>query len=134
MNTVTCMLKTLCLKDLLLKKKSSLLWHKILDRISNERVDRLIKDGILLSLDFGNLDTCIDYIRGKLTKTKKNGATCSFDLLEIVHTDISRPLISTLCGDMYFVTFIGDFPHCGYLYLIKEKSDAFENLKFLKLK
>ena len=97
-------------------------------------VDRLIKDGILPSLDFGDLNTCVNWIRGKLTKTKKKRATHSFDLLEIVHTDISRPLTSTLCGDTYFVTFIGDFPHCGYLYLIKEKSDAFENLKFLKLK
>ena len=108
-------------------EKSSLLWHKILDRISNERVDRLIKDGILPSLDFGNLDTCIDYIRGKLTKTKKNGATCSFDLLEIVHIDISGHLISTLCGDKYFVTFIDDLSHYGYFYLIKEKSDFLKN-------
>ena len=58
-----------------IKKKSSLLWHKRLDHLSNVKVDRLIKDGILPSFDFGNLDTCIDYIRGKLTKTKKKGAT-----------------------------------------------------------
>ena len=106
-----------------------MLCHKSLGHISNERVDRLIKYEILPSFHFGDLDTCVDCIRGKLTKTKKKGATHSYDLLEIVCNDISGHLISTLCGDKYFVTFIDDFSLYGYLYLIKEKYDAFENFK-----
>ena len=94
------------------------MWHKGLGHISNK---------ILPSLDFADLDICVDCIRGKLTKTKKKGATHSFDLLEIVHTDISRHLISTLSGDKYFVTFIDDLSHYGYFYLIKEKSDFLKN-------
>ncbi|KAL6318317.1 hypothetical protein AAG906_039409 [Vitis piasezkii] len=39
----------------------------------------------------------LDY--GKLTKTKKKGATRSQNLLEIVHTDISGPNSTTLCGN-----------------------------------
>ena len=50
-----------------------------------------------------------------------------------MHIDISGSLTSTLCGDKYFVTFINDFSYSGYLYLIKEKSDAFEKFKILKI-
>ena len=76
-------------KRSLTKDRSSLLWHKRLGHISNERVNRLIKDDILPHLDFSDLGTCVDCIRGKLTKTKKIGATRSSDLLEIIYTDIS---------------------------------------------
>ena len=68
------------------KEKSSILCHKRLCHISNERIDRLIKDGILPSRDFGDLDICVDCIMNKLTK--KKGAIRIFDLLEIMHTDI----------------------------------------------
>ena len=70
-----------------IKDRSSMLWHKHLSHISKERIQKLIKDDILISLDFGDLDTCVDCIRGKLTKTMKKSATRSGDLLEvIVHT------------------------------------------------
>ena len=121
-NEYNCMnIENTMSKRSFIKEKSSLLWHKRLGHISNERDDRLIKDGISPSLDFGDLDTYVDCIRGKLTKTKKNRATHGFDLLEIMHTDIRKPLISTICGDKYFITFIDDFSYYGYLYLIKKK-------------
>ena len=49
--------------------------------------------------------------------------------MEIGHIDISGPFTSILCGDNYFVIFIEDFSHYGYLYLIKENFDAFEKFK-----
>ena len=52
----------------------------------------------------------VDCVKGKLTKTKKKGATRSENLLEIVHTDSSGPYFTTLCGKKYFITFIDDFP------------------------
>ena len=85
-----------------IKDQSYMLWHKRLGHISKERIQRLIKDDILISLDFGDLDTCVDCIRGKLTKTKKKSATRSSDLLEVMHTDISGPYSSTFCRNKYF--------------------------------
>ena len=41
---------------------SSLLWHKRLGHISNDRFKRLVKDEVLPTLDFTNFDTCIDCI------------------------------------------------------------------------
>ena len=68
-------------------------------------------------------------MKGKLTKTKKNSATRSQNLLKIVHTDVSGPYSSTLCGNKYFITFIDDFSQYSYVSFIKEKSDAFEMFK-----
>ena len=41
-----------------LNEKSSILWNKRLDHISKKRIERLIKDEILLDLDFLVFDTC----------------------------------------------------------------------------
>ena len=68
-------------------------------------------------------------MKGKLTKNKKNGATHSQNLLEIVHIDISGPYSTTLCSNKYFITFIDDFSHYGYVFFIKEKTDALEMFK-----
>ena len=116
-------------KRLLTKERSSLLWHKHLGHIPKEQVECLINYGILPHLDSDDLEICVDCVKGKLTKTKKNGATRSQNLLEIVHTNISGPYSSTLCVNKYFITFIDDFSLYGYAFFIKEKSDALEMFK-----
>ena len=50
-----------------LNEKSSILWHKRLGHISRQRMERLIKDEILPDLDFSDFDTCVDFIKDKLT-------------------------------------------------------------------
>ena len=116
----------------LTKERSSLLWHKRLGHISKERVERLINSRILPHLDSDDLEIFVACVKEKLTKTKKNGATHSQNLLEIVHTDISGPYSSTLCGNKYFITFIDDFSRYGYVFFIKEKSDALEMFKVFR--
>ena len=83
----------------LTKERSSLLWHKRLGHISKEQVECLIDYGIFPHLDYDDLEICVDYVKEKLKKTKKKGATRSQNLLEIVHTNISGPYSSTLCGN-----------------------------------
>ena len=108
------------------------MWHKRLGHISKERVERLNHYGILPHLDSNDLEICVDCVKGKLTKTKKKGATRSQNLLEIVHTDISGPSSSTLCDNKYFITFIDDFSQYGYVFFIKEKSNALEMFKVFR--
>ena len=119
-------------KRSLTKKRSSLLWHKCLGHISKERVKCLIDYESLPHLDSDDLEICIDCVKGKLTKTKKNGATRSQNLLEIVHTDFSGPYSFTLYGNKYFITFIDDFSRYGNVFFIKEKSDALEMFKVFR--
>lgn len=54
-------------------------------------IERLVKNEILPDLDFSDLETCVDCIKGKQTKHTKKGATRSTRLLEIIHTDICGP-------------------------------------------
>ena len=54
-------------KGLRLNEKSYTLWHKCLGHISKHRMVRLIKGEILPDLDFSDFDTCVDFIKGKLT-------------------------------------------------------------------
>jgi hypothetical protein len=49
------------------------LWHYRLGHISRGRIERLIKDDILVPLDFSNSDYCIDCIKGKYAKQVKKG-------------------------------------------------------------
>ena len=89
------------LKRGLIKENSSILWHRRLGHISKERIERLVKNGILDNLDFTDFQLCVDCIKGKQTKHNKKGATRSTKLLEIIHTDICGPLsIPCFNGEM----------------------------------
>jgi hypothetical protein len=52
---------------------SAKLWHYHLGHISRGRIERLIKDDILIPLNFSNSDYCIDCIKGKYAKRVKKG-------------------------------------------------------------
>ncbi|KAL8167907.1 hypothetical protein V2J09_009406 [Rumex salicifolius] len=52
----------------------SMLWHQRLGHIYIERVKRLVKEGILSTLDFTDFDTCVSCIKGKQTNKHKIGA------------------------------------------------------------
>jgi hypothetical protein len=47
------------------------LWHYHLGDISRGRIETLIKDDILIPLDFSNSDYCIDCIKEKYAKQVK---------------------------------------------------------------
>src|SRR3954447_18995931 len=68
---------------------------------------------------------------GKMTKTPFSGTMeRTADLLEIIHTDVCGPMSFEARGMYrYFVTFTDDFSRYGYIYLMKHKSEIFENFK-----
>ena len=69
-------------------ENSSILWHMRLGHISKERMECVVKDEILTSLDFSNFISCVESIKGKYTKFKKNGASRAIELLECIHSNI----------------------------------------------
>ena len=78
--------------------------------VSKEQLKILVKNEILLNLNFADLDICLDCIKGKQTKHTKKGTTRSTQLLEIIHTDICGPFdVPSFGGEKYFITFIDDF-------------------------
>ena len=99
--------------------------------ISRKKLKGLIKDEIILDLDFSNFNTCVDCIKGKLT-TKVDRCT---ELFGVIHIDICGPFTPlTTGGHKYFITFIDDYSHYGFVELICEKFDSWEAFKAFKEK
>jgi hypothetical protein len=95
----------------------------------------LIKDDIIISLEFSNSDYCIDCIKGKYAKqVKKREAKQSAGVLEIIHTDICGPFsVKSVNGFDSFITFTDDFLRYGNIYPIKERSEALDKFKIFKV-
>jgi len=74
-----------------LNENSATLWHKRLGHISKQRIQRLVSDGILDSLDLNNFKVCVECVKGKQTNIRKLGANRCSDVLELIHTDICGP-------------------------------------------
>src|SRR5664279_2048824 len=74
---------------------------------------------------------CEQCLMGKMTKTPfSDTMERASDLLEIIHTDVCGPMsTSTRGGYRYFLTFTDDLSRYGYVYLMKNKSETFENFK-----
>jgi hypothetical protein len=98
------------------------------------RIERLIKDNILHSIDFSNSDYCIDCIKRKYAKQVKTGETKrGVGILEIIHTYICGLFpVKFVDGFDSFITFMDNFSRYGYIYLIKERSEALDKFKIFK--
>ena len=97
-----------------------------------KRKDNEISDNeILPQLDFSDWDICLDCIKGKKTKQiSKNFATRSNELLRLIHIDICGSFdVPSWDSEKYFNTFIDEFSHYCYLYLLHEKSQLVDALK-----
>jgi len=118
------------IKRSLVNEQSAFLWYKRLGHISRERMKRLIKNEILLYLDFTDLNICVGCIKGKQAKHTKKEATRSTQLLEIVHTNICGPFdVSSFGKEGYSITIIDDYSRYGYVYLLPEISQAMDALE-----
>ena len=115
---------------------SFMLWHKRLGHISKQRLERLVRDGVLSNLDFSDFETCVVCLKGKITaKTRKEKIDRCGSTLDLIHTDICGPLTPTALGcHKYFITFTDDFSRYGYVQLIHEKSDSINVFKAFKAK
>jgi hypothetical protein len=77
---------------------------------------------------------CVDCIKGKFVKKiKKDASKQSASVLEIIHTDICGPFnVRTIDGFDSFITFTDDYSRYGYIYPIKERSEALDKFKIFK--
>ena len=99
-------------------------------------MERLIKDEIIPDLDFSYFDTYVDCMKGKLTAKVRNAKIdrCT-KLLGVIHTDICGSFTPLAMGGYkYFITFIDDFSHYGFVELIREKFESFKTFKAFKAK
>ena len=94
----------------------------------------MVSDGLLSDLKVNDLPTCESYLEGKMTKmsfTTKD--TSAIECLGLIHTDACGPMsIQARGGYEYFITFTDDYSRFGYVYLMRQKSNAFDMFKAFK--
>ena len=107
------------------------LWHCHLGHIDVKRMKKLDKDGLLESLGYESFDACEPCLLGEMTKTPFSGTMeRATDLLEIIHTDVCKPMSIKARGRYrYFLTIMDDLSRYGYIFLVKHKSETFEKFK-----
>ena len=68
-------------------------WHLCLGHINSNKIQKLIKDGLLEPLDSNGFPVCESCLKGKMTKRpfKAKGQRAQ-ELLELVHTDVCGPM------------------------------------------
>ncbi|KAH9697148.1 hypothetical protein KPL71_023495 [Citrus sinensis] len=107
------------------------LWHLRLGHINQNRIQRMIKDGLLGPLENESLPLCESCLEGKMTKRpfSAKGVRATVPL-ELVHTDVCGPInVQARGGYEYFITFTDDYSRYGYVYLMHHKSEALEKFK-----
>jgi len=103
-------------------------WHKRSGHISRERMKRLIKNKSLPNLDFIDLNICVDCIKEKQTIHTKKSATRNTELLDLCILTFVVFDFNYFGKEMYFITFIDDYSHYGYVCLLHEKSQTIDVL------
>ena len=83
------------------------LWHLWLGHINSNRIQGLVKSGILISLIFEPILVCESYLEGKMTKrsfkAKENRATVQ---LKLVHTDVCGPMTIQAKGGYEYLSLL----------------------------
>ncbi|KAL4033283.1 hypothetical protein IC575_006370 [Cucumis melo] len=115
-------------------KENAHLWHLRLRHINLNRIERLVKNGLLSELEENSLPLCESCLEGKMTKRPFTGkGHKAKEPLELVHSDLCGPMnVKARGGFEYFITFTDDYSRYGYVYLMQHKSEALEKFKEYK--
>ena len=84
-------------------------------------------EGGLPDLRSAKITFCEGCAKGKLARKpfKAMGEVHSTEPLELVHSDVCRPMsTSSMSGMRYMITFVDDYSHNGAVYFMKNKSEA----------
>nr|GEZ49207.1 hypothetical protein [Tanacetum cinerariifolium] len=109
----------------------TLLWYCHFGHISKKRIEKLQHDRLFNSTDIKSFEKCVSCMSGKIAqKPYSHQVERAKDLLGLIHTDVCAPFrVVSRKGASYFITFIDDFSHYGYVYLLKHKHKVFETFK-----
>jgi transposase InsO family protein len=111
---------------------SSLLWHAIFGHINYDSLHLLKKNGVFgLPTIPRNLKQCDACILGKHSKQPFHDSTSrTCRKIGLIHFDLCGPMpIPFVNGNRYIMYFIDDYTRMCWVYLLKDKSQAFETFK-----
>ena len=111
------------------------LWHRRMGHTSTENL-KLLKEDFVPGLNCmeSNDEPCTICIEGKHSKIPFNSSNSkTTEALQIIHSDVCGPIEKcSLGGARYFLTFIDDFTHKVFVYILKTKSEV--TSKFVEFK
>ena len=112
------------------------LWHLRLGHINQYRLKQIqsMSKGIDI-FDVHSMTFCSSCVEGKQHKSQfpKGEGQRATELLGLIHSDICGPMqVGTHSGCKYFITFIDDLSRYCHVYLMRQKSKAFD--KFILYK
>jgi hypothetical protein len=110
----------------------SLLWHAIFGHINYDNLRLLRKNGVFsFPTIHRKLMQCDACILGKHRKQPFHDYTSgACRKLELIHSYLCGPMhVPSANGNKYIIYFIDDYTRVCWVYLLKDKSHAFETLK-----
>lgn len=119
-------------------------WHRVLGHRDMNVVKNLSSSGLVEDMHIAKCppeckyicdDDCSPCALGKLSRTKapKQSHTRSNAVLDLIHSDVCGPFkTATPSGKRWLLTFIDDFSRYTTIYLLNNKSEAFEKFKEFK--
>lgn len=108
---------------------SSHIWHPRLGHPSHNAVKEIVTQRSLPCLSFNKEPSICEACHcSKSHQQSYTLSTCvSTKPLQLMHTDIWGPALTSFWGYRYYVSLVDDFSHFCWIYLIKNKSDV-ENI------
>ncbi|KAK2455989.1 putative mitochondrial protein [Trifolium repens] len=106
------------------------IWHSRLCHVNMRSISNLSHLGLIPKLNFNDINKCEFCSQAKITKSSHKSVIRKTELMELIHSDICE-LDGTLTRNnkRYFITFIDDYSDYTIVYLMKNKSDAFDMFK-----
>ena len=135
----TEMFKTVVTQNKRLKfspKENAHLWDLRLWHINLNRIERLVKNGLLSELEENSLPIYESCLEGKMIEKPFTGKSHrAKELLELVHSDLCSLMKVKVRGEFeYFITFTNAYSRYGYVYSMQHKPEAVEKSKEYKVK
>jgi hypothetical protein len=115
---------------LLMTRSTPELWHQWLGHLGTFTVKHVLhNNNLLVSSLNNNTNVCNACRMAKSCQLPFPGSyNKTSSPLELVHTDVWGPTIHASSGCRYYVSFIDDFSHFMWIYIIKNKSDVHQIL------
>ena len=115
----------------LVKPTSIKLWHERLGHPEMGSIKELVKRNVISAFEEQDMPPCQDCIRGKAKKlpytTGKHNSTSPLDYIQ---SDLWGPAsVNSIGGGRYYMSLIDDYSRKIWIYILKEKFEAFEKFK-----
>lgn len=114
------------------KTETGNLWHKRLGHIGNKGLNEIIKYNMATGIENVRVDEfCSICIESKQCRPAFSGTRQKSNRpLGHIHSDLCGPVSPvTYDGFNYFLSFIDDYSHFAYVYLISKKSEVFQKFQ-----